>query len=231
MERKPPLLNIQARETNPVIKLTRHLKFLKTSPEAVVLDMDGVIVDSEDAWDDLEKEMLVEHGVPEEFDLSSIMGLSQRDIYEELEEHLDMSFDRFREMYDRKAEKIYGEKVHLRQGIRDIVKNDGFKLGLCSSSPMRWIEIVLDRFDLGQQFDALVSAHNFEGPGKPEPEVYLECFRRLGVEPEDAVVLEDSDTGAEAASRAGAYVVGVRGTEEQQLSAADEVVADPSDLD
>ncbi|HYO48239.1 MAG TPA: HAD-IA family hydrolase, partial [Chloroflexia bacterium] len=102
------------------------------------------------------------------------------------------------------------------------------KVALASSSPMSWIDIVRDRFDLRDKFDVVVSADELQGEGKPSPAIYLLTARRIAVQPEECVVIEDSKNGALSATRAGMFCVGIRNgfNDEQDLSAADMLIND-----
>lgn len=83
----------------------------------------------------------------------------------------------------------------------------GWKLGVASSSKHAWVDGHLDRLDLRKCFDAIVCADDV-ARAKPFPDLYLECCRRLGVVPMEAIALEDSVNGCRAARDAGLFVVG-----------------------
>lgn len=204
---------------------------------AVLFDMDGVIVDSEEYWTEFEETELLpdvidgEHPGPDE-----TTGMNFREIYEYLETHYEVTVGReaFVARYEENAREIYRERATLMAGFRELcteLRERGTKVAVVSSSPPEWIAMVRERFDLGP-FDAIVSAEDLEDPGKPEPDIYEHAADVLGVDPVECVVVEDSPNGIQAAARAGMYVIGYRGAAnaEADLSTADVVVDGPRKL-
>ena len=107
-------------------------------------------------------------------------------------------------------------------------------VALASSSPANWIDIVLDRFDLRESFDAVVSADVLDGKrGKPEPDIYLLTASRLREDPKRCIVIEDSKNGILSARAAGMYCIGFRNgfNQEQDLSAANMLIDSYAELD
>ena len=92
------------------------------------------------------------------------------------------------------AKDIYGEKVSLIDGFRELlvaVREKGVSVALASSSRRSWIDIVLDRFELRPYFDAVVSVEDLEPiRGKPAPDIYLRTAELLGVASSECVVIE-----------------------------------------
>jgi HAD superfamily hydrolase (TIGR01509 family) len=205
--------------------------------DAVCFDMDGVLVDSESHWEPAERERIYPEAVPGvDVNPGATTGMNYREIYDYLAERhaVAVSREEFLELYDEAAADIYGERVELMDGLPDLLASlraGGVALALVSSSPHDWIDLVLERFDL-DGFDAVVSAEDVDAPGKPEPFVYEYAASRLGVDPADAVAVEDSRHGVAAASAAGMTAVGYRSASDRRvdLSAADAVVDGPTEL-
>lgn len=199
--------------------------------KAVILDMDGVIVDTENHWAEAEKEIYQE-ATGEKIDPKQFSGMSISNKYKELSERsgTKVSEEEFFQMYDDRAEAIYTEKASIREGMKELVdelnEDDDLKPGLVTGS--YWPEYIIDRFNL--EFDEVITPEEISGNGKPEPELYNLMLERLGVEPAEAIVIEDSDPGVSAAKSAGIYCIGLRGTENQTLEEADEIVESPSNL-
>ncbi|HKP53195.1 MAG TPA: HAD-IA family hydrolase [Chloroflexia bacterium] len=199
---------------------------------AVIFDMDGVIVDSELHWKSLEGFFL--QSLVQGWDAeaqSKIIGISVHDLYKMLVEQygLAKSKDEFLALYYDMAREIYEQRASLLPGFLDLLRalrEAGVPLALASSSPMSWIDMVLDRFGLREEFRVAVSADELEGPGKPSPAIYLLTARKLGVPPERCVVIEDSTHGVLSAKRAGMYCIGFQNgfNDEQDLSVADVLV-------
>ena len=196
----------------------------------VCLDMDGVLVDSEDYWHAAEREEILPRVLAgDEPDLDEVTGMYYGEIYDYLTAEYEVTVEKaeFMRLYDETAATIYGERVDLLEGAREFVaslREAGVPVALVSSSPRDWIEVVVDRFDLS--FDLVAPAEEFDGPGKPDPGLYEAAVRELGGDPTRAVAVEDSENGVLAAARSGAYTVAVRADHnaDTDLSAADEVV-------
>jgi HAD superfamily hydrolase (TIGR01509 family) len=194
--------------------------------------MDGVIVDSERHWKSLEGHFL-QSIIPgwTAADQGKIIGLSVHDLYRMLVDDYGLRHDEddFLELYHEMARDIYGRKAALLEGFEEslsLLLGSSIKVALASSSPMSWIDIVLDRFDLRDKFDIVVSADELQGKGKPSPAIYLLTANRLAAQPEKCIVIEDSKNGALSAKRAGMFCVGIRNgfNDEQDLSAADMII-------
>ncbi|MFB6150553.1 MAG: HAD family hydrolase [Haloarculaceae archaeon] len=202
--------------------------------DAVCFDMDGVLVDSEDYWVPYEREGLLPMvGLPD-LDIDELTGRNYRDIYDYLVEEYDVETEReaVLDWFDETAERIYGEDAALLPGAQELVddlRDRGVAVAVVSSSPHHWIDIVVERFDL--DVDAVVSAEDVDGPGKPHPAVFEYAAAELGADPGETVAIEDSLHGIESANRAGMYVVGFKhGDDQNDRSDADYVASSPDDL-
>lgn len=206
--------------------------------DAVCFDMDGVMVDSEQYWANIETERIFPTAGVTDIDTAEITGMNYREVYEYLEETygVDVEREEFLDIYEEAARDVYTERVALMDGFRDLcgtLRDRGKRLAVVSSSPPAWIDLVCDRFEL-EMFDAVVSAEQVDGPGKPKPHVYRHAADELGVAPESCVAVEDSTHGVESATSAGMICIGYRGADEEgkalDLSAADATVAGPQEL-
>ena len=207
-------------------------------PAAVVFDMDGVIVDTEQYWIEAEAEIL-DTALPDGHDVDprDITGINVHDQYDLLaaEHDLPASQEAYFDCFDREAEGVY-ERAALLDGFQDLldaIRARSAPIGLATSSYPRWIDIVFDRHDLDGRFDEVLSAANLDGPGKPEPLIYETIAERLGVAPEALLVVEDSENGIAAAASAGAHTIAyaAHGTGDGvDRSPAADVVASPSEL-
>lgn len=204
--------------------------------DALLFDMDGVVVDSEDYWHRAEREELLPSVLAgEQPDLDEITGMPYREIYEYLDAHYETTVRKaeFVDLYDETAETVYRERVELLDGfseIRETARESGVPVGLVSSSPPTWMGDVLDRFDL--EFGLVLSDDDVAGPGKPELHIYEAAADRLGVDTGGCVAVEDSENGSLAADRAGMTVVGYRVSHnaETDLSACDVVCEGSEEL-
>lgn len=188
--------------------------------DAVMFDMDGVIIDSERYWQEREDQLL-EDTINSEFDPGSvktqIRGMNYHDIYDFLEERFELALteDEFVERFKQASQEIYEEKVELMPGFRAIVDGlpEGVDVLLVSSSPRQWVETVVDRFSLRSLFDGIVSAEDIAAASKPAPDIYLHAAERAGVSPRHCIAVEDSPNGLQSAAEAGmttiAYITAV----------------------
>jgi HAD superfamily hydrolase (TIGR01509 family) len=200
--------------------------------DAVIFDMDGVIVDSEIHWKTTEGYFL-QSLIPgwSMNDQDRIIGLGVHDVYSLLVStyHLQQTKEEFLAFYQEMANEIYGHKVSLMEGFTelfsDLTKNN-IPVALASSSPRSWINIMLERFSLRESFKVVVSADELAGEGKPSPAIYLLTAKRLGVSPDRCIAIEDSKNGVLAAKNAEMFCIGFRNgfNEEQDLSGADVVI-------
>ena len=90
------------------------------------------------------------------------------------------------------------------------LKRDGYRLAVCSNAIRESVDIMLRASALLEGFDLILSNEDVELP-KPNPEMYLKAFERLGFQPEEAVIVEDAGPGVEAAKRSGAFLLQVSG--------------------
>jgi HAD superfamily hydrolase (TIGR01509 family) len=206
--------------------------------EAVVFDLDGVVVDSEQVWDDVREKLAKERGGRwHDRAQADMMGMSSpewsaymHDVIGLPESPAEINDEVVRRMIER-----YGESLPLLDGAIAAIHGLAarFTLGVASSSNRSIIELVLERAGVAGLFAAVVSSEEV-ARGKPAPDVYLEAARRLGVEPERCAAIEDSSNGLRAAHAAGMRVVAVPNVHyppaEDALALADAVAASPGEL-
>jgi HAD superfamily hydrolase (TIGR01509 family) len=194
--------------------------------------MDGVVVESESHWKIFERDFLPSL-LPSwsQADQRNILGLGLDDLYTLLssEYRLQQTRDQFVRWYHERAKEIYGQRVSLTEGFSDLLSllnQHRILVGLESSSPRNWIDLVLNRFGLQDSFQVVVSADEVEGKGKPEPTIYLLTSQRLGVPAARCIAVEDSKNGVLSAKQAGMFCIGLRNglNEEQDLSQADLII-------
>ena len=205
---------------------------------AVVLDFDGTIVDSEMPIYRKSAAALAEMGleltVP---GWATVVGHGHDDSYRAMCAAVGATFDRaeFEERYERQPDGGLAELPAL-PGVERLtaeVAAAGVSLGVASSSSQRWVEGHLVRLGLRGRFSVLATRDQVEGRTKPDPASYRWAVEQLGVDPADAVAVEDSAPGIAAALGAGLSVVAVPSeiTRHTDLSAADATVGSLEDLD
>ncbi len=185
-------------------------------PDAVIFDLDGVLLDSEQLWNAAKQALVGDAGGRWQDDAPvAMMGMSSGEWSTYMQEHLgvDLSVEEINRDVISRMGQLYRSGLPLLPGAVDAVRtlHARWPLGLASSSNREIIELVLELADLGELFVATVSSEEV-ARGKPAPDVYLETARRVGVEPGCCVAIEDSGNGMLAAVAAGMAVIAVPNT-------------------
>jgi HAD superfamily hydrolase (TIGR01509 family) len=201
-------------------------------PAAIVFDLDGVLIDSEQVWDAAREQLVRDRGGTwHERATADMMGMSSKEWSQYMHERLGvpMALDEINDDVVRRVASIYGEGLpllpHAVETVRAVASR--WPLGLASSSNRPIIELVLERSELASCFAAVVSSEEVER-GKPAPDVYLAVARALDVDATDCVAIEDSTNGIKSAVAAGMRTIAVPNPhfppDDDVLATADEVV-------
>jgi HAD superfamily hydrolase (TIGR01509 family) len=205
--------------------------------QAVIFDMDGVIVDSEPrhakAFFEVLREIGYEHTPDVNWD--DYVGRSDFEVWQDfiakynpehsLEQLLVMKRERVLEII-RREEPIFAGLGELVEKLSRVCK-----LGLASGSERPVVEAVLSLQDLRRFFSAVVTASEIKR-GKPEPEIFLRAAELLGIAPADCWVIEDSKPGVKAGRAAGMRVIAITNTHPaQELKGATRVVKDYAEIE
>ena len=179
--------------------------------QAVVFDLDGVLVDSESAWDAARRALVAESGGSWRASASTdMLGMSAREWSRYLHEELGVPLEPS-EINDRVVARLlagYERNLPLLPGAAAAVRRLAavWTLGLASAANRPVIDAVLTAAGLVDCFTVTVSADEAEH-GKPAPDVYLLAAKRLAVEPQQAAAVEDSTNGLRSAAAAGLGVI------------------------
>jgi HAD superfamily hydrolase (TIGR01509 family) len=183
---------------------------------AIIFDMDGVIVDSEAQWK-AQEETFFRAAVPawRAEHHERIVGLGVEDVYHFLvrEFGLKMPLADYLARSEEVAREVYLKKVAIADGFRELLadlRRREVPTAIASSSPRRWIDLVVNRFELAPHFDAIVSADDVGGRTKPAPDIYLEAVGRLARASAECLAIEDSAVGVRAAKAAGLICAALR---------------------
>lgn len=201
--------------------------------EAVIFDMDGVIMDSEPIHYKIEKAILKNNfNEPFEFeDHARFVGQTTQDLWRTIckERNLSQGFE-ILSLLDN-ADYMQELKTGVIQPIPGVVRlienlyEANIPMIVASSAIRENIEVVLDRFGITKYFQGYVSGQDIERT-KPNPDIFLKAADNLNVAPKNCLVIEDAKHGIEAAKAAGTFCVGYRNLNsgDQDLSKADMVV-------
>jgi HAD superfamily hydrolase (TIGR01509 family) len=181
--------------------------------DAVVFDLDGVLIDSEQIWDDARHEFVVEQGGHwRDSAQRDMMGMSAPEWSRYVAEELGVALppEQISEAVAGKLADLYRERLPLLPGAREAVERlaKRWPLGVASSSNRALIDLVLELAGLSERFQATVSSEEVDR-GKPAPDVYLEAARQLGAPPDRCAAIEDSRNGILSAADAGMRVIAV----------------------
>jgi HAD superfamily hydrolase (TIGR01509 family) len=181
--------------------------------DAIVFDLDGLLLDTEQLWDEVREGLARERGGRwSERAQAEMMGMSSPEWSRYMHDVVGLreSPAEIAEEVVRRMEARYREKLPLIPGAREAVERLAARwpLGLASSSNRPLIDLALEQSGLARFFAVTVSSEEV-ARGKPAPDVYLEAVRRLGLEPARAAAVEDSANGIRSAHAAGLRVVAI----------------------
>jgi len=189
------------------------MELILKNKKAVIFDMDGVLVESEAIWKQAEYEVFSSLGVSvTEENSSYTQSLTTKEVtafwYQKFP-WKETPLSEVEEMVVRRVMELILLKDCATLGISAFIKNlkeRNFKIGLATNAPEKIIPVVLKKTGTESLFDSVSSA-DYEEKGKPHPAIYLNTAKKLKVMPEECAVIEDSETGMEAAKKAGMSVI------------------------
>jgi HAD superfamily hydrolase (TIGR01509 family) len=206
--------------------------------DAVVFDLDGVIVQSEEVWDQVREEYVRERGGRYDEEVQrALMGMSSTEWSRYLHETAGVP-EEPRAINDEVVRRMlvaYRDRLPLINGAVEAVQRLAarYPLGLASSSNRELIDAVLHVAGLAQYFRATVSSEEV-AHGKPAPDVYLEAARRLGADASRCAAIEDSHGGIRSAKAAGMRVIAIPNPsyppDEDSLAQADATIRSLDEL-
>lgn len=182
--------------------------------KGVIFDMDGVVVDNHryhfKAWMAFSQKYKFE--LNEKIYREQYNGKTNADLFRMIfgdvsQSELKCYADEKEGMY----KDLYASEMKAHKGLIDfleLLQKKRIKIALGTSAPTENVDFVLDGLKLRKYFEVIVDGPQVER-GKPDPQVYLLCAMKLGLDPKECVVFEDALLGLEAAERAGCRIVGV----------------------
>lgn len=179
----------------------------------VIYDMDGLLLDTEPLWGESMLKIAAKHKIPiTQAQFKDTTGLRIYEVTDHWALHYPCVGNTAREIADEILEDIIASSKRsgmvlkgVKQSLR-LLKENNFKIGLASSSPLHMIEALIQHFNIVSYFDVVTSADAVE-LGKPHPAVFLHCAALLGALPHNCLVLEDSVNGMIAGKAARMKVV------------------------
>ena len=188
---------------------------------AVIFDLDGTLVDSQVAWGKAFTYVLKNLGVKTESPHPQTAGVSVRsDWHDLIEKHnikTTFTVDEL-EMFTLKELEKHIKDIHLMDGALEFIgdlKDAGYQLGLATSTNWSIVERVFDSLNLHDIFDCITTGEEIDNP-KPFPDIYLVVAEKLGVDPGDCLVIEDSAPGVTAAVEANMKVIAISDNDDEK---------------
>lgn len=177
--------------------------------------MDGVLIDSEHAWIPYQDQFSTTLFGKDIYNkIGSTVGISIDEIYKKAQQQgFNLNIEEYYRIYDEQAELVYANAIPTSNIDKLIshLKAKGFKLGLISSSRRNWIDIVLRKLNVENDFDFILSLNDRKDfKSKPHPDGYIEAIKNLGATSKTTIVLEDSNVGIQSAKSCGAYTIGFK---------------------
>jgi HAD superfamily hydrolase (TIGR01509 family) len=206
--------------------------------EAVVFDLDGVLVDTEEVWDEARRQIAEERGGRWRDDAQrAMMGMSSQEWSKYMHEEIGVPDppEQISDEVVRRLSALYRERLPLIPGGLEAVRRlvASTPLAIASSSNRPIIDLFLELTGTAGLFRATVSSEEV-GQGKPAPDVYLEAARRLAVAPERCAAVEDSENGIRSAAGAAMKVIAIPNAvfppSHEALALADVVLASLDEL-
>jgi len=196
--------------------------------KAVIFDMDGLIIDSEPLWRKSEMEVFHSMGYhfTEEMCIQT-MGMRINEVVKYWHDQFEWQSPSIEEVIENIQDKLienvmnYGKALEGVETAIEYLKNKNILTAIASSSSFKIIAAVTEKLKLEDKFDLIHSAEN-EIEGKPHPAVFLTTSNKLGVKPEECIVLEDSKFGMQAGLNAGMKVMVIpeKGTQPDWMESA-----------
>lgn len=212
------------------------IKELLKNKKAMLFDLDGTLVDSMWMWKKIDIEFLGRYGYdcPEDLQKSiEGMSFSETAVYFKERFEIPLSLEDIKACWTQMSIDKYRYEVPLKKGVQEFLqycKDNGLRTGIATSNGREMVDAVIDSLGIASYLQVITTACEVNA-GKPEPDIYLEVAKRLGVDPEDCVVFEDVPAGILAGKRAGMTVIAVeddfsKGMREEKCSLADGFIND-----
>lgn len=176
--------------------------------KAVIFDMDGVLIDSEPIHLEANRRLMEKLGLKFDRDYyMQFIGSTTDYMWDKMKEDfgITLSPEKLMELSDGFVKEINGtEGYPVMEGAAEVIRklhHAGLKLAVASSSGVKRILSSLEKLQVTEEFDCIVSGLELRKP-KPEPDIFLKAAGKLGVLPEECIVIEDSHNGMKAAKNA-----------------------------
>jgi HAD superfamily hydrolase (TIGR01509 family) len=206
--------------------------------QAVIFDMDGVLLDSEPLHDEINLEILKSYGIDADKSVTNpYVGRTSEALWSAMIEKYGLPAD-IEELIDEQwrlvVRALPGSGIQASEGLGellDYIRNNNILASVASSSRNDFVEAVFDHLGLWPHMEAYTGGKEILH-GKPDPEIYLLAARKIGIDPTRCLAIEDSTAGVMSSKAAGMVTVGYKNptSEGQDVSAADHVISSLSEI-
>lgn len=206
--------------------------------EAVIFDMNGVIINDERIHQQSWRVYSQKHGfqITEEEFKHNIFGRTEKDTFEYLYKR-PITPEELRTFSDERVDtaiEIFKPQMKMTDGLQkllDTLAENSIPMAVATSSRNRYVNLILDELNIRKYFKTILTAEDIT-KGKPDPEIYLKTAEKLGVNPAECVVFEDALSGIRSAKAASMKVIGIATTHaKEELDLADTVVDNFEEVD
>jgi HAD superfamily hydrolase (TIGR01509 family) len=208
--------------------------------QAIIFDMDGVLVDSEPLFLRAINRVVANEGarpISEEENEEFLIGTTVEETWRQLKElrHLPRPTDAYVQRYDTVVRQVLREELAPQPGVTRLLEEcvrRGLPKAVASSSLRSWVNLKLEAIQLQKAFDVVLGGDDVAN-GKPAPDIYRLAAQCLGLSPQKCIAIEDSPIGIASAVGSGAYTIAVRtySTRNLDISAAHAVVDSLEEFD
>ena len=203
--------------------------------QAILFDMDGVVIDSEKLYSQSEKGLLSQYGVSfDDSDWLKIKGCTEKQFYDLVYSKFNIDIPR-NDLIKQGREflkKIFTDNLKYMDGFNDVfsIIRKKYKLGLVTSTGIELVKHIDGILSIYEKFDIVITSAD-TNLHKPNPDPYLTAMKHLNVEPKQCIVIEDSIQGIKAGKAAGSSVIALEGSLEKEfLVEADCIISSFYDL-
>jgi HAD superfamily hydrolase (TIGR01509 family) len=201
--------------------------------QAIIFDMDGVLIDSEPLFLDAINTLVVQAGkepITNDENKEQLLGTTVEETWRRVIKMRDLPLpvEEYVAQYDPIVRQVLEDHLVPQPGVRELIrtlKERRLHAAVASSSLRSWVELKLDTIGLRDAFDTYLGGDDVSS-GKPAPDIYLKAATAIGIRPNECIAIEDSPFGIEAAKGAGMYTIAVltESTRGLDLSKADVIL-------
>lgn len=198
--------------------------------EAVLFDLDGTLIHSSWVWPQVTVAYLGQYGLKVPNNLDELEGKSFTEIAKYFKErfHIPQTVEEIKATWNAMGESLYTKQMRLKENVvafLEVLSKAHLKIGVATSNSIEMTEKALVHLGVRDYFDVVCTSCMVE-VGKPDPAIYLETAKRLGVQPKNCLVLEDMPNGVKAGKSAGMTVWAIKDSTNEETIVTLKALAD-----